>query len=61
MKPNVPETKKPASLIGRGVLDYSGTASDLLGWSVGGEEEDRTPDLRIANTNKSIFIEPDWH
>jgi hypothetical protein len=27
----------------------------------GGEEEDRTPDLRIANTNKSRFLWIDRH
>ncbi|EKS69091.1 hypothetical protein BG60_12005 [Caballeronia zhejiangensis] len=28
-------------------------------WIRGGEEEDRTPDLRIANTNNLMFLEMD--
>lgn len=51
-------TKKPLSVDSQGLLWLPGTVCDRLEWSVGGEEEDRTPDLRIANAALSQLSYP---
>ena len=49
------ETKKPAQLALCGLLNIT---SYIVKLNLGGEEEDRTPDLRIANATLSQLSYP---
>jgi hypothetical protein len=52
------QEKSPRALILKGFLDFLGPLGTLLEMVVGGEEEDRTPDLRIANATLSQLSYP---
>ena len=47
------QEKSPRALILNGFLIFPGLLGTLLDYPDGGEEEDRTPDLRIANATLS--------
>ena len=52
------QKKSPRALILKGFLDFPGLSGTLLDDPNGGEEEDRTPDLRIANATLSQLSYP---
>src|SRR5665213_3650298 len=52
------QEKSPRALILKGFLIFPGLLGTLLDYPVGGEEEDRTPDLRIANATLSQLSDP---
>jgi hypothetical protein len=47
------QEKSPGALIPKGFQDVPGKLRHVLGSVDGGDEEDRTPDLRIANATLS--------
>jgi hypothetical protein len=52
------QEKSPRVLIFKGFLIFPGLLGTLLDYPDGGEEEDRTPDLRIANATLSQLSYP---
>ena len=52
------QEKSPRALILKGFLIFPGLLGTLLDYPDGGEEEDRTPDLRIANAALSQLSYP---
>ena len=52
------QEKSPRVLILQGFLIFPGLLGTLLDYPDGGEEEDRTPDLRIANATLSQLSYP---
>jgi hypothetical protein len=52
------QEKSPRALILKGFFIFPGLPGTLLDLPDGGEEEDRTPDLRIANATLSQLSYP---
>jgi hypothetical protein len=55
---SVDKKKSPRELILKGFSIFPGRLGTLLDYPDGGEEEDRTPDLRIANATLSQLSYP---